>query len=69
MGADIINGAEMLLDALHAPWQAGWVGGMDTFRDQARNGGSRVVLAALGAWIAKVPKEIYHTYVRTYVRT
>ena len=70
MGADIINGAEMLLDALRVPWQAGWVGGMDTIRDQARNGGSRVVLAALGAWIAKVPKEIIiRTYVRTYVRT
>ena len=70
MAANIIKGAEMLLDALHAPWQAGWVGGMDTIRDQARNGGSRVVLAALGAWIAKVPKEIIiRTYVRTYVRT
>ena len=69
MAANIINGTELLLDALNAPWQAGWVGGMDMLRDQARNGGPRAALAALGAWIAKVPKEIYHTYVRTYVRT
>ena len=70
MGADIINGAEMLLDALHAPWQAGWVGGMDMIRDQARKNGPRAALAALGAWIAKVPKEIViRAYVRTHVRT
>ena len=43
---------------------------MDMIRDQARNNGTRAALAALGAWIGKVPKEIIiRTYVRTYVRT
>ena len=42
---------------------------MDMIRDQARNNGPRAALAALGAWIAKVPKEIIiRTYVRTYVQ-
>ena len=61
--ANCINGAEMLLDALSAPWQAGWVGGMDRFMDQKS---LPVAQAALGAWIGKAPREKYpFTYTRT----
>ena len=73
MAANCINGAEMLLDALRAPWQMGWVGGMDAYvqgvlREPPVNDIAGVPFsqasASLGAWVAKARKGIYHMTVQ-----